>query len=722
VHEPEIVPQVVQKALSVRSVGSRNSAKSAASLKKKKAEIHLQGLLEDLRLQEEEAELAKKLRNIQKEREIARARCEMKAACAEEEAAEDEESEMFSVQSEVVGLDAGSSPPELLSHQAAFARPPPLVVTSSQTATKSEQENAPRIVDSSASGDLVRSLTDAIRVQGYLPKPEIPTFDGQPARYQRFIASFKTAVEDAVEDDRVKLNYLIQHTSGEPQRAIEDCAVMDPAKGYRHAKEILQRRYGQPWIIAEDYLRRLMTGPQVKANDGAGLSRLSLEISKCAMNLKELGFRSEVDNCDTLRRIVKRLPYNLRVKWAEVSYKLTAKGKLPRFDDLTKFIEERENVALSMFGRDLESKDTSGADRDNRNRRNPSRPTADHEATFMTGGSQLARSLGHEENQGSSPRCAGSAAAPSSCFGCQGSCRDLADCPMYNAANIDDRRKVLWARGACFNCLKPGHRAKQCPQPTQCEVTECSGKHHRTMHIWKTEEESDAGAADQEGGIDCMVSSTTCPQVLLGIVPVKVRANGKMVETNALLDNGSSQSFCSEALLRQLGIQGRKLEYSLSTLTQEDAPATAEEVTLDIQGMAPGATAVMLERVWSVPHLAVSMERAVRPESLSQFSHLAHIPVAQPVGSKVDLLIGATSTAIIPLEVCLPPSAGLPYAELTSLGWVIRGPTSNKSGKCKKIDVNWIDADPLDNALERMWKTEFADHLSSTKRFPFHRR
>ena len=46
----------------------------------------------------------------------------------------------------------------------------------------------------------------------------------------------------------------------------------------------------------------------------------------------------------------------------------------------------------------------------------------------------------------------------------------------------------------------------------------------------------------------------------LAIVPVKVRAfeSGKVVQTYAFLDGGSNTSFCSENLMKQLDVTGRK--------------------------------------------------------------------------------------------------------------------------------------------------------------------
>jgi len=54
-------------------------------------------------------------------------------------------------------------------------------------------------------------------------------------------------------------------------------------------------------------------------------------------------------------------------------------------------------------------------------------------------------------------------------------------------------------------------------------------------------------------------------------VPVKVKAEGShnVVVTHACLDGGSYSTFCTEALLKQLGLDGKKTEFSLTTIERE---------------------------------------------------------------------------------------------------------------------------------------------------------
>ena len=59
----------------------------------------------------------------------------------------------------------------------------------------------------------------------------------------------------------------------------------------------------------------------------------------------------------------------------------------------------------------------------------------------------------------------------------------------------------------------------------------------------------------------------------MAILLVKVRRKGSenAITTYAFLNNGSSTTFCTEALTRQFGINGLKTKISLTTLEKKDS-------------------------------------------------------------------------------------------------------------------------------------------------------
>ena len=111
-----------------------------------------------------------------------------------------------------------------------------------------------------------------------LTKPELLTFNGTPTDYCKFIKNFDTNIENSISDNRLRLSYLIQYCNGDAKSSIEDCVLPEPSDGYKRARSILYSRYGRPHVVARSYVDKLVNGPQLKASDIDGLSRLALEM------------------------------------------------------------------------------------------------------------------------------------------------------------------------------------------------------------------------------------------------------------------------------------------------------------------------------------------------------------------------------------------------------------------------------------------------------------
>ena len=50
-------------------------------------------------------------------------------------------------------------------------------------------------------------------------------------------------------------------------------------KGYDTAKQLLKEKYGKPWLVAEEHLRAMTEGPDIKTGDCDALSKLALRMN-----------------------------------------------------------------------------------------------------------------------------------------------------------------------------------------------------------------------------------------------------------------------------------------------------------------------------------------------------------------------------------------------------------------------------------------------------------
>ena len=187
----------------------------------------------------------------------------------------------------------------------------------------------------------------------HMPMPELIKFTGNATEYWKFINNFKCNVASKIDDDRLKLSYLIQHCVGEPKEAIENCVILDAEEGYDKALNILLKNYGRPHIVARAYIKDLTEGPQLKGSDTAGLMKMSTKMEKCLMTLTQMGYASDLNNSENLLRIVRRLPMHLRTKWVDRADQIIEAGTESLFSDLVRFMEKRArmvNIFTSLRG------------------------------------------------------------------------------------------------------------------------------------------------------------------------------------------------------------------------------------------------------------------------------------------------------------------------------------------------------------------------------------
>jgi hypothetical protein len=453
-------------------------------------------------------------------------------------------------------------------------------------------------------------------------------------------------------------------------------------------------------MVAEEYVRMVADGPKIASSDSKALSDLAMRMRKCELNLGQLGFKAEVDNTETLKKIVRRLPDEMRRKWAIKSHAILTKELRPTsFAELSRFVNEWQEVADSVFGRELSDHKSQArsAGAPSSSQRNHAVPRATMLAT---------RTHNYDAPRPTSRRTMECPACKSA------SCCSLADCQKFHHLHYDERRAAVIETRACFNCLRIGHFTGACPLPPQCNVPDCNRRHHPCLHRWARP----SGSAPAETEAPMAVSHAVTSEkrgAYLGIIPVTLTGpNDTHVDTCALLDNGSTHSFVDESIIAELGIKGQNIAYSVSTLTSRNQQSKGLEVDLTVLSpFCPLGT--MLTNVWTSPTMRMSCDAAASLNDLLAYPHLRDLPLLDVRGKQVRLLIGAASGVLMPLEIRSPPTTGQPYAERTLLGWVVRGPsrTTTPHSVDRHCETNFISSvsrcsDTTDQ-LTRIWNMEF---------------
>ena len=74
--------------------------------------------------------------------------------------------------------------------------------------------------------------------------------------------------------DAAQLNRLLELCQGMARALIKCCALKKPTAGYQRARQLLDARFGDAYMIYEAQVRKIIDGPAVKPNNTESLQTL----------------------------------------------------------------------------------------------------------------------------------------------------------------------------------------------------------------------------------------------------------------------------------------------------------------------------------------------------------------------------------------------------------------------------------------------------------------
>lgn len=277
-----------------------------------------------------------------------------------------------------------------------------------------------------------------------------------------------------------------------------------------------------------------------------------------------------------------------------------------------------------------------------------------------------------------------------------------------------------------MNCLVAGHFVQDCPKQSFCRIQGCTKKHSTYLHVKETPAnqteqltESPANTTATQASnsyINVNASDVASNSVVgMSIVPVKVKAKGQnqSVQTYAFLDSGSNTSFCTENLLKQLRVSGKKTHLSLTTMQTANEQVLCSLVDLEVSDL-NGSNTVELPMVYSRPSLPVLSEAIAKQEDVNRWPHLNGIKLPANINAEIGLLIGSDAPRILqPIEVREGKHGG-PFATRTVFGWTLNGPLGRKQPKMPTANFIETTAD-LSKRFEDFCNLEFNDSTYEPK-------
>ena len=121
------------------------------------------------------------------------------------------------------------------------------------------------------------------------------------------------------------------------------------------------------------------------------------------------------------------------------------------------------------------------------------------------------------------------------------------ECRLYLSKSVKGKRKILKEKGACWSCLRRGHRIQDCKSKRACGVNGCEKRHHKSLH----EEVSTDAIAN--------VCNQNIKPCLLQVQKIQMKTGW----ANVLWDTGASLSFITNKKAKSEKLKGTKTELSV---------------------------------------------------------------------------------------------------------------------------------------------------------------
>ena len=142
---------------------------------------------------------------------------------------------------------------------------------------------------------------------------DLDVFDGNPLEYHYFMTLFYKTVEKRIDNPRGKLTRLMKYSKGDAKEMIKHCVHKPPAQGFRNAKALLERKYGDPYNIMTMYRKEIKAWPQVKNDNADSFQKFCNFLVKCEGITQSIRW-NPLDTPDVICMLLSKLPGNLRDK------------------------------------------------------------------------------------------------------------------------------------------------------------------------------------------------------------------------------------------------------------------------------------------------------------------------------------------------------------------------------------------------------------------------
>ena len=515
-----------------------------------------------------------------------------------------------------------------------------------------------------------------------LPPLELQKFSGEPDEYDNFIATFNEVIGSVVTDPSARLVRLKSQVTGVALDSIKTCRMDDGEEGYTRAMKILRDRFGSPHLICNSVIERLKHGHDIRTP--AELRTFADDLANAEITLKNNNMYTEIDTQNNIIQICQRLESNIRYKWRSkvMKHKQSTNNYL-KFLDFVCFVQQQADVVNDpLYGLDVLD----------------DRPVISSGKKSVTSLPIATQNVDRPKSYTDSSAQTVPDSLPSTqCHLCFEN-HKLYACYKFKSMTINQRLDYVNANNLCSLCFSKDHLVSECRSSYICKINNCGKRHSSALHIYDNQSPMVAG--------HCVQSSDNS-NVYMPTLPVTIN---NTFRTFALLDTGSSTTFCTRRLVDTLKLQGTKVTYQLKTL-QGSMDRCSESVKFQMSSE-DSAEILTMDNVLVVDTIPVE---ACSLEDAHRHSHIKDITF--PRATQVDILIGQDNpAALMPIEIRRGP-IGTPFATRTMMGWSLNG-CASMNVSSHTVTSNFISTTILNRKMNQLCELEDDGIPQNTKEMP----
>lgn len=489
---------------------------------------------------------------------------------------------------------------------------------------------------------------------------ELPTFDGKPRSWPKFISSFQRSTDLCGFSDSENLERLARALQGSAYMAVETSLTLED--NVPRILEILEILFGKPEYIISSLVDDMRKGkrPTIENVESILCYALEIENISCTMRLAKLS--EHLWNPVLLTEMLDRLPSQMKMEWAEYTYKRTP-------------------CNIEVFSAWLKEKSMKLS-------------------TLLTKPPILTRaSKNYDKNKSNFVNVHEEAVNITKCCVCGSSCKNVEVCAAFKEMSYKRKWVEIKNNFLCRTCLRR-HRG-QCKKLQICGKDGCEFFHHELLH--KPESASEDAQNEISGNLNTHMNSKT--DCIFKVLPVTIHNGGKFVNTYAMLDDCSSLTLISQEVAEKIGASGPKqslcLQWTSNVKRIED---NSQKLTLQISGKSDGKLHQLKCR--TVNNLSLPQQSLQYQELCLRYPHLNNLPISSYRNAEVGVLIGINNPTLLLTHNYKFNQEDEPFAAFTKLGCVVFG--SNISNDAGIFHVRECECFQDDTTLDKLLRENYA--------------